>query len=124
MFLSLKLSKGRDHNDALFLLLTISRADSPTAVPGVEVIDQSLESNDKIVRLIEGVDISRGGEHPDIVLPQIVNEQSSLGAVPPQTGEVFHHDGLDPPGASAPTDPGSRWHRWRRGLVEPSAGYR
>ena len=80
------------------MLLTISCADSPAAVPGVEVIDQSFESNDEIVCLIEGVDIFRGGEHPDIVFPQIVDEQSGLGTVPPQTGEVFHHDGLDPSG--------------------------
>ena len=62
------------------------------------VIDQSLESNDEIIRLIEGVDIFRCGEHSNIVFPQIVDKQSGLCTMPPQTGEVFHHDGLDQSG--------------------------
>ena len=96
--LILEVSKGRDHDNALFLLLTISCADSSAAVPSIEVIDQPLESNDKIIRLIKGVDIFRCGEHSNIVFPEIVDEQSGLGTVPSQPGEVFHHNGLDPSG--------------------------
>ena len=81
--LILEVSKGRNHDNALFLLLTISRADSSAAVPSIEVIDQSLESNDEIIRLIKGVDIFGCREYPNVVFPQIVNKQSGLGTVPP-----------------------------------------
>ena len=96
--LILEVSKGRNHDNALFLLLTISCADSPAAVSSVEVIDQSLESNDEIIRLIKGVDIFGCREYPNVVFPQIVDEQSGLGTVPSQPGEVFHYDGLDQSG--------------------------
>ena len=90
----LEVAEGRDEHDALLLLLPVAGAYPAAAVPGVEVVDQALESDDQVVILIEGVDVFRGGEHPDIVFPQVVNEQGRLGAVAPQTGQVLHHNGL------------------------------
>ena len=90
----LEVAEGRDDHNPLFLLLPVAGAYPAAAVPGVEVVDQALESDDQVVILVEGVDVFRGGEHPDVVLPQVVDEQGRLGAVPAQAGQVLHHNGL------------------------------
>ena len=93
--LVLEVSEGRGDDNAVFLLLPITCADTPTAISGIEVIHQSLEANDEVIVLVEGVDIFCSREDAHVILPQVVDEQCGLGSVSPQSGQVFYHDGID-----------------------------
>ena len=93
--LILEVTEGRRDDDACFLLLSVASGHTAAAVSGVEVVHQSFEADDQIVGLVEGVDILRGGQHPDMILPQVVDEQSGLGSMPAQPGQVFDDDCID-----------------------------
>lgn len=91
------IAEGRGNHQTCFLLLPIAGADPTAAVSGVEVIDQSLETHNEIVVFVKGVDIFRSVENTHVVLPQVVNEERSLGAVTAQPGQVLDDDGFDFP---------------------------
>ena len=60
-----------------------------------DVLDQTLESDDEIIVLIEGVDIFRCGQDPHIMFSQIVDEQCGLRAVTAKAGQVFDDNRFD-----------------------------
>ena len=91
----LEVTEGRDGYQTFFLFLPIACAYTAATITGVEVIDQSLEADDKVIVLIEGVDAFGGGEHTHVVFPQVVNEQCRLRTMAPQTGQIFDDDGFD-----------------------------
>ena len=43
----------------------------------------SSASNDQVIIFVEGVDTFRGGKYTHIIFPKVVDEQCSLGSVPP-----------------------------------------
>ena len=96
--LILEVTEGRRDDDACFLLLSIASGHTAAAVSGIEVVHQSLEANDQIVCFVECIDVLRGGQHPDMILPQVIDEEGGLGTVTAQTGQVFDDDGIDAPG--------------------------
>ena len=93
--LVLEVAEGRCDDDAVFLLLAVAGADTAAAVTGIKVGHQPLEADDQIVVFVEGIDPLRGGKDPYLILPEVVNEQGCLGAMPSQPGQVFDHDGID-----------------------------
>ena len=52
----------------------------------------------QIIRFIEGIDVFCCGQHPNSVLPQVIDIQGSLCAVPSKAGQVFHDDCIDQSG--------------------------
>lgn len=59
------------------------------------VLDQSFESDDEIIVLIEGVDIFRCGQDPHIMFSEVVNKECCLRSVTAQAGQVFNDNRFD-----------------------------
>ena len=70
----LEVAERRSDDNARFLLLSITRSHTAAAISGVEVVHEALETDDQIIRFIEGIDVFCCRKHPDIVLAQVVNE--------------------------------------------------
>ena len=85
----LEVSHRRNHYNALFLLLLVSRTDFLGDVPAVHIVEDSLEADHQLIILVACVDIFRHRQHPHIVLPQIVNEECRLRFVSAEAGKIF-----------------------------------
>ena len=93
--LVLEIPEGRNHNQAVFLLLPVAGTHTPAAVPGVEIVYQSLEADDEIVVLVEGINVLRRGQDADVMLPKVIDEQRGLRPVASQPGQVLDDDCFD-----------------------------
>ena len=93
--LVLEVAERRDGHDAFFLLLPVTGPHTTAAVAGIEVVDQPLKANDKIVVLIEGVDIFRCGQDPHIMFSEVVDKECGLRPVAAQAGQVFDNNRFD-----------------------------
>jgi hypothetical protein len=93
--LVLEVPEGRNRHKSFLLFLSVSGADSAATISGIEVVDQTFESDDEIVVLVEGVDIFRRRQDSHIVFTKVVNEECGLRPVTAKTGQVFDDNGFD-----------------------------
>ena len=93
-----EVAKRRGDDNASFLLLPVTSGHTAAAISGIEVIHQTLEADDQIVCFVEGINVFCCGQHPHMVLTQVVDIQGRLGAVSSKSGQVFDDDCIDQSG--------------------------
>lgn len=92
----LKITEGRHHHDAVLLLLLISRVDLTGEIADVHIVEQSLEADHQIVRILGGIEVFRHGKHPDLALPQEIQIYRRMRPMPSESGHILDDHRVDP----------------------------
>ena len=91
----LPVSEGRPDDKAVLLLLPVACANLFADILRVIVIHQAANADNQIIFLAERVDSLSYGDHANLMLPQIVDEQRRLRFVAAEAREIFRQDCID-----------------------------